>query len=303
MFDFAILQMRYVRGAMVQIPSFRPDGLGPDEVFSNISTALFVRSAYVTAKNDINGARALRRTSIETLHNGCVDFAAQGRSRFRKDATLVQRFDRLPTQDQTFQETMTRADMVAALWGTLPLVGAPPAAFQYGQGLVNVNLAGFTALQTAARTADAAIPDVDQAFQKEEGRLHVTLAGMDDFVSAAVATGRSRYNIGTAEREIIEAIPGSLPAAVPGTAVITELSTLSSTELLAKFTAPGATSYDVFWRIQGESDWTLAGDDVIEKEFTLTGGNPGTTVEVMIRPRNSRGNGTDSEPGVIVLPT
>ena len=82
----------------------------------------------------IDGARALRRTSIETLHDGCVDFAAQGRARFRKNPAVEERFARLPKDDQTFQETMTRAGAISAFCATLPTVGVPPAAFIVGQG-------------------------------------------------------------------------------------------------------------------------------------------------------------------------
>jgi hypothetical protein len=296
MFDFSIVQLRYVRAAMVQIPSFRQDGLGPDEVMSMISSALFVRAAYVTAKNAIDGARATRRTGTAALHDGCVSFAAQGRSTFRKNATLVQRFDRLPVQDQTFQETMTRADAIAAFWATLPLVGSPPAAFKYGQGAADVTLAQFGALQTTTRGADAAIPELDQAFQKQEGLLHETHAELDDFVSAAVATGRSRYIDGTADREVIEAIPGSLPAHPPQKAVITALTANPDASFRVQFTAPGATSFDVFFRIQPAAAWTLTGDDIIERELDIPRSIPGAaTYEVKVVPRNSRGTGPESD--------
>ena len=304
MFDFSIVQMRYVRAAMVQVPSFRPDGRGPDEVMSMISSALFVRAGYVTAKNGIDAARALRRTTIATLHEGCVAFAAQGRSTYRKDAALVQRFDRLPVQDQTFQETMTRADAILALWATLPPVGAPPAAFRYGQGTADVTMAQFTALQTAARSADASIPELDQAFQHHEGRLHVAHAEVDDFVTAAVATGRSRFAQGSAEREVIEAIPGSLPAHPPEKAVITELSPDTESAFLVKFTAPGATSFDVFSRVSPAEEWTLQGDDVIQRELQIARSVSGAaTYEVKVVPRNSRGTGPESDIATLTYPS
>ena len=77
---------------------------------ARVDSATPVRQAYVTTKNAINAARALRRTTIETLHEACIDFLAQGRSRFRKDPTLMERFARLPVDDQTFQETVERAE-------------------------------------------------------------------------------------------------------------------------------------------------------------------------------------------------
>jgi len=294
MFDFTILQVRYVRGAAQQIASFRPDGKDPTEILSDIAAALIVRAAYVTAKVNIDEARATRRTSIETLHEGCINFLQQARITFRKEAALLQRLDRVPVNDKSFAETMTRADVSMALWADLPLVGSPPAQFTYGDGDDEVTLAEFTALQVAARAADAAIPEIDQAWQKAEANLHKKHAELDDFVSNATELGRSRYKEGTADREVIDAIPGSLPAHPPEQAVITSL-TAAGTVLTVHYTAPGATSYDIFWRVQGEETWILKGDDVIEKTLELPNAQGGYTYEVMVRPRNSRGSGPDSE--------
>ena len=133
-FDFAVTQTAYVKAAMDEIPAFRPEGETPTPVQARVDSATVPRLAYITTTGAIDGARALRRTSIETLHDGCVDFAAQGRSRFRKNPAVEERFARLPKDDQTFQETMTRAGAISAFCATLPTVGVPPAAFIVGQG-------------------------------------------------------------------------------------------------------------------------------------------------------------------------
>lgn len=206
-FDFAVTQTAYVKAAMDEIPSFRPDGETPVQVQARVDSATPVRTAYVTKKNAIDGARALRRTTIETLHEGCIDFLAQGRSRFRKNPTVKERFDRLPVDDKTFQETMTRAAANAALWTVLPLVGTPPGAFLVGQDTATLGLAGFQGLMAAAGVADGAIPGTDQDFQGAEGEVHEKQAELEDFVTAALELGRSQYDEGTAEREIIDAVP------------------------------------------------------------------------------------------------
>ena len=206
-FDFAVTQTAYVKAAMDEIPAFRPDGLTPANVQTLVTSATPVRDAYVTKKNAIGDARTLRHTTIDTLHDACVDFAAQGRSRFRKIAGILQRFGRLPTQDQTFQETLTRGAASDALWATLPQIGSPAAAFTVLQGDAVLSRAGFTALIAAARAADGAIPASDEDFQAAEADLHAKMGELEDFVTAALEQGRSQFAEGTPQREIIDAIP------------------------------------------------------------------------------------------------
>ena len=205
--DFAVTQMAYVKAAMDQIAAFRPDGETPALVLARLNSATPVRSAYVTQKEAVGAARALRHATIDAVHDGAVDFAAQGRSRFRKNPQLAERFAALPVQDQTFQETLVRADTSVALWGHLPLVGTPPAAFTVGQGTGALPLAGFTALLAAARAADGAMPAADEAAQAAEADVHVKLAEFGDFVTAALEQGRSQFAAGSPEREIIDAVP------------------------------------------------------------------------------------------------
>ena len=207
LFDFAVTQAAYVKAAMDEIAAFRPDGLTPAQVQALVDGAAPVRAAYVTKKEAITGARAARHAAIDALHEACVDFAEQGRSRYRKNATVMARFARLPVQDQSFQETLTRGTASEALWTALPQVGSPPAAFTVGQGTASLALAGFTALITAARAADGAIPAADQDFQSAEADVHAKQAELEDFVTAALAQGRSQFAPGTPQREIIDAIP------------------------------------------------------------------------------------------------
>ena len=126
-FDFAVTQMAYVKAAMDQIASFRPDGESPAQVQARIDSGTPVRSTYVTQKTAIGEARALRHATIDAVHEACVDFAEQGRSRFRRNPKIVELFDGLPVRDQTFQETLVRGDSAVAVWTILPPVGTPPA--------------------------------------------------------------------------------------------------------------------------------------------------------------------------------
>lgn len=300
MFDFAVLQTRYVKAAMDQIPSFRPDGLTPVQVQALIGTAAPVRSTYVTNLAAINGARASRRTSIEELHTHCVDFTAQARSIYRNDPSASELIARLPVQDQTFQETITRADAILALWATLPQIGTPPAEFTYGAGDTDVSQTTFQFLRDTALGISESIPDIDQTFQKAEAATHIKQAELSDFVSAALEQGRSRYADGTAEREIIDAVPTDPAQQAPGQAVITSAAQAGPGTVHLAFDAPHATSFDVLHRVAGGSgDFTLIGQDLIERQYDPTGLAAAQTHEFIVRGNNSRGTGPDSDPSSV----
>lgn len=309
-FDFAVTQIAYVKAAMDEIPSFHPDGETAAQVQARVDSATAVRQAYVTKKNTIDGARALRRTTIETLHDACVDFLAQGRSRFRKDATLLERFARQPVDDQTFQETMVRAAAHAALWAVLPQVGVPLAAFTVGQGTGTLALAGFQALMTAAGAADAAIPGTDQDFQAAEAAVHSKMAELQDFGTAALELGRSQYPEGTAEREIIDAIPteaagggGSTPPPPPPPPVLPLPTAPQNPTITSGATGSGTLTFS--WEAapteQEVTAYHVYGETGLQASPTansveLDGFDPGSSVTLTVKAENSTGEGPASEP-------
>jgi len=300
-FDFAVERVAYVKAAMDEVPSFLPDGLEPAEVQALQDSATPVRSAYVTKKTAIDVARATLRDAIETLHDASVDFFAQARSRFRKDRPVMETLLRLPIDDQTMQESLTRADTIAARWATLPQVGTPPADFIVGQGTETLTRTEYGGLIAAARTSDTAIPAIDQDFQAAEAGLHDKLAELEDFVVAALEQGRSQYAEGTPEREIIDAIPTAPGTSLPGAATF-ESVTVDNTNaiIVAGLAAAGATSFDVQLLAPGESEFadytTAPGPDVTFGPLA-----PGTW-QVRIAGRNSLGLGPWSAPETFEAP-
>lgn len=63
------------------------------------------------------------------------------------------------------------------------------------------------------------MPAADEAAQAAEADVHVKLAEFGDFGMAALEQGRSQFSEGTAEREIIDAIPLENNTGGGGTAV------------------------------------------------------------------------------------
>lgn len=304
MYDHAVTQCRYAKGAMDQISSFRPDGKSPTAVGTLISGAATPRSNYITAQGAITDARIQRVNTIQKLHDGCVDFTAQARSRFRKDPAITARLNRLPTDDKTFQQTITRADLILAFWPGLPDVELPDATtgpFTFGSGADNIDLDTFTNWRADAVAADEAIAPTDQAFQKAEADLHKKMAELEDFSQAAITNGTSRYNEGTAEREIIDAIPTDPPQHAPGDCEITDAVATGSGGVHLECESEFATGFDVFDLAPGATDPVPLLDDEIGTEFDLTGLAPGSHT-LTARGRNAKGPGPMSA-GVVVVVT
>lgn len=294
-FDFVVTQTAYVKSAMDKIPAFRPDGLQPAAVQALVDSTTLIRSAYVTKKEGITGARALRHTTIDALHEGCVDFRAQGTSRFRKNPTVAARFERLPSKDETFQQTITRGTASEALWAVLPQVGTPPAAFTVGQGTTTLTLAGFTALIVSARGADAAIPVADQDFQGAEGDLHAKQAELEDFVTAALEQGRSQFGEGTPQRELIDAIPHtpSGGGTLPGQPFVT-VDGLFTAVQTGHAESLGATGFRWLLKRTLESDYEVIGEG--PANFIEMSGLSGADNFLKAIGINSAGEGDESEP-------
>ena len=207
LYDFAVSQLRYLKKTMDAVPSFRPDGLTPVEVQALIDSTEPVRSALVTVMTSLEEARALRRTSIGTLHEACVDFGQQAPSAFRKDATVMQCLEALPKNDRTIQGTLARAEAILVQWAQLPLIGVPPGEFVVAQVEVGLTRAGLTALRGAAEAAAAAEGVVEQEFELKRALLTTMLKEVRDVMKAALALGRSQFPKGTPQRELLSAIP------------------------------------------------------------------------------------------------
>jgi hypothetical protein len=293
MYDFTVTQVRYIKAAMDQIASFRPDGLSPVDVAALTPNPDPIRANYVTKLTAAGVARDARNNGATAVHDLGVLFLSQARSTYRKNPSVLEQLDRIMTKDQTFTNCMTRGDQTSAVWGTLPNVGTPPAPFKVLRDGTLVPKADLDTLIANARAADVALPGLDQLFQKAEGDLHVKHHELDDFVSAALNLGRSAYSEGTAERDMIDAIP-SVPAThEPDKAVIASL-VFDGGQVTITYDALHATTYKIFVKLPGASDFTQVAEDRIEKTFSLPLDTHGDW-EFKVVGHNSRGDGPESD--------
>lgn len=297
MYDFSVTQVRYIKAAMDQIAAFHPDNLTTVDVAAMTPNPDPIRANYITKQTAAGAARSARMDGAAGVHDICTDFRAQARSVYRKNPTVQEQLDRIELHDKTFSQCATRGDQTSAVWATLPNVGTPPAAFKVLRDGVSVQKSDLDTLLTNARVADVALPGLDQLFQKAEGDLHVKHAALDDFVTAALAQGRSAYTVGTTERDIIDAIP-TLPAAhAPAKAVITSM-TFEGGGLTVAYDADHATTFRLLAKTPGQTEYAIVADDRIEKSFTLSVDSHGDWFFKVIG-INSRGEGPESDEATV----
>lgn len=294
LFDFVVSQLRYVKSAMDEIPSFRPDGLSPVEVEGLIEGAGPVRGLFLEAKSGLDEARALRKGVFDRLHGACVDFGQQAGSTFRGDELVMDCLRRLPTNDRTLQERLVRAEAILAQWEQLPEVGTPLEVFAVRQGEETLTLAGMTALHAAAEAAEAVIPVAAQEMKLQRARLHGKLRELKDVVVAALKVGRSQFSEGRPERGLISAVPKVAVQKKPGEAVVKSAVNAAPGVVRLDFFCERATSFEVLMKAAGAADYEVVAEGVKEGFFELKGLAPSVPpgrYGFAVRGRNSRGLG------------
>lgn len=301
-YSFETLRLRYIHGGMVAIPSWRPDGKTPEEVLAMITTATSPtgpRGVYETANARLQLAQGEYAEDIAELHGICVQIYPIVRSRFRTDAGTTSALNSLPTQDETGTATLTRGKAISALWGQLP---NPPGSQTPFEAWPGMNKAAFDAFITAIEGTEgpaavtgtlAAKAKAESDFELAEGGLHAFEKVMEDFTTNALIQGRGQFPAGTANREVIDAIPTAPATQAPGQAIITNASSPGAGAVHFDYNAPHSTSWDVFRKGPGDADFVKVANDVIVKSYDATGLAAGA-YEFKVVGRNSKGDGPAS---------
>ena len=285
-FDFHVTQLRYLKAAVVANPTFRPDGLDGPAFATLLTDSGTDRLNYVTKKTDFDVARSTYRQAVNDGHDAATATYASMKSRYRKDAASLSTINNLPVDDQSAADTKKRMEQTTALWAKLPLIGTPPALFLPWPGMAKTD---FDLLLTAISTQQAALPDIDQAFQKAEGDLHERDADNADVATAALIQGRAQFRSGTA-REMIDAVPTAPAQQAPNQALISAANSPAPGQAHLVYDAQGGTSFDILHKAPGTLAFIKVADDVIERTYNASG-LPSGVHEYKIVPRNSVGDG------------
>jgi len=296
-FDFELLQLRYVKAAMVKIPSFRPDGKTPADAQTIMDNAATVRATFVTADTTRNLAKGELAEAHDKAHLACIQVYPIMKSRYRNDPGSLSAINKLPVDDKTVPQTITRMEAIKSLWGLLP---NPPGSATAFKAWDTMDQAAFDALLAPLKTQAEGIVPVDDDYELAQGNLHGAINAMEDFVTASLIQGRAQFPDGTTEREVIDAIPMEPAQQPPDQAVISAATSPAAGAVHLAFSAPGGTTFDVLHKGPGDADFTIVANDTIEREYDATGLAAGSH-DYKVIPRNSRGPGPESAVSTIVV--
>lgn len=293
-YNFRLTQLAYVKSAAEQVASFRPDGKTPTQIAALITAAQTARADYLTKRAALTTARGAFRTVYEDAHRAVVAVYAVMKSVYRDDRDNSRAILSLPKTDRNPEQTLARMEAISKLWAGLP--NPPGSATPMVAG--GVTRTQFDALLAAFEAASSAFTDCDQQFQLKEGALQGAERANTRFVSAALMQGRALFAEGTPERSVIEAIPGEAGQQAPAQAVVSLAESTSGGTVHLQFDAARATSFEVWRKGPGETEFTL------ETEVLRSGPNqigdysanglPAGANEFRVVSLNSRGEGPAS---------
>ncbi len=294
-FNFHLTQVNYIRAAMAVIPVYKPDDSTVSIVDSIIGSAKVVRQDYVAKFNALNSARGATQAAHAALHDACVSVYQCMKSCYRKDPASLNCIESLPVQDQSYDETITRALGISEAWAGLP--NPPGWAGPFKVGLLTRT--AFDTLKTAFDSAQIAEAAADQPFQLREGFLHAQQQVLADFAAAALAQGRGQFPEGTAERETIDRVPTAPATQEPGQAEVTKAESPAAGAVRLEFDAPHATSFQAWRQGPGESEFTLVEEDLLKPGVYTATGLAAGEYRYKVVGVNSRGEGPASTEAVI----
>jgi len=298
-YDFHLSQLQFLKSAMDQLPTFGPLAMTPAQVQLEYDGAISVRTAFLSKSAAVNLGRGELYEILAEAHQVAIGVYGVMKTRYRKDPGSLAAILKLPTQDQTFQQTRERSETISILWGQLPNDThlTPPGPFVAWPGMTKI---AFDAILAALLAAQSAFVAASEDFEMAQGDLHIKDAHVADLVVAALGEGRAQFSNGTAEREVIDSIPTALAAQSPNQAIISVPTSPAAGQVHLEFDALHGTSFDVLHKGPGEIEFTTVADDTINKTFDASGLVPGDH-EYKVIGQNSRGNGPESEAVTIAV--
>ena len=295
-FNFEFLRLRYIKNAMSLMASYRPDGKGPADATAMMTTATTGRTNYEGATAALQLAQGEYAEDIAAGHALCVQVYPIMKSRYRNDPGSLSAIDSLPTVDQSAAQTFTRLKAISTLWGQLPNPPASATPFNAWDTMGKTEFDAFITPIEGSAGPPVVIGSLgvkataESAMQVAEAGLHTVENMMEDFNTAALVQGRGQFPDGTANREVIDAIPTQPAAQLPGQALLSVATSPGAGQAHLEFDGPHMTSGDVLHQAPGAVAFVKVADDLIVKFYDVTGLMPGAH-GFKIVPRNSRGDG------------
>jgi len=291
-YDFHLLQIQYLKAAMDQVAAFRPQNMTPAQMQTEYDNGVTTRTNFQTKAAARNLARGEMYEKQADGHQAAIGVYAVMKSRYRKDQGSAEAIGKLPTQDQTVDDSITRMEAMSTLWGQLPNdpFSNPAGPFVAWAGM---DKAAFDAKLTTLKTNQAAFVTADEGYEKSQGDLHAKDSFMADLAVAALAEGRGQFAEGTPEREVIDSIPTEPAQQAPAQAVISVATSPAAGQVHLEYDATRATSFTVLQKAPGAPAFVIVADDVIAKVYDANALAPGS-YDYKVTGHNSKGDGPES---------
>jgi len=298
-FDFHLLQVQYLKGALDQIPAFQPQGMTPARVQALYEAGMAVRVDFQAKAAARNLARGEMLEKQADTHKAATGIYGVMKVRYRKEPRALEAIAKVPTKDQTVAETITRVEAMSSLWGQLPNdpFTDPPAPFVAWGGM---DKAAFDAKLAALKQAQSAFVRADESYERAQGDLHAKDEELADLATACLAEGRAQFPTGTPEREVLDSIPTEPATQLPDQAEITLAQSPAPGQVHLEYSAAHATSYDLLHKGPAETEFALVADDVIETAYDAADLATGEH-EYKVVGQNSRGSGLESEAASVAV--
>ena len=288
-FNFTVARLRYLDGAVANIPGFMPDGRTPEQVGLLLSGADKSLKDLLKKYNESNSANATLQKSYATGHETSVSVYACMKSCYRSDSVATATILRLPKHDTNPQKTCTRMKAIADLWPTLPNVPGTSAPFAVGEvtkAAFETMCGDLDARLRGARVAESALTGQLKKFTEQN-------AEWDNFINHALVQGRARYKVGTPARAIIDRIPTVPATQEPDQAQVTAATSPANGAAHLEFHAAHATSFKVLHQGPNKTEFTEIADVLLPGGYDATGLTAGAHAYKVVGV-NSRGPGPES---------
>ena len=288
--NFVIKQLQRTKKALQQpvLANFKPDGRSLADVSAMSSALQSTKADEMTRIVGLNTARGELDEVWTAAHQHCVDVYAAMKSVYRADESALRAIRRIPKKDETARETLVRAELTATVWAILPPMPNtnPEVPFSVGP----FSLAEFNGVIADLRTRIETCEGCDSELEVEQGVLNQLARTDTEFVSAAVAQGRTQFPVGTLGREWIDTIPLEPSTQVPLQAEITAADSPVGGVVHLEFQATYATSFTIQHRLESDVEFVTVAEDVTDESWNFVG-LPAGNHQYIVFGVNSRGSG------------
>ena len=290
--NFVIKQLQRLKKALAQpeLNDFAPDGKSAEDTGGHLTQIGSMKAGLIKCVVALGKSRGAVTRLAADGHAKAVKVYASMRSVYRRDADSLRAISGIPKPDQTPRQTLARMEHTAEVWAALPDMPGTPKPFTVGA----LTLVKFTGLAAELRTAIESCEGCDSTVDVGQGRLTALATEATNFVSAAVAQGRSNYDEGTPARAWVETIPLEPSTQAPGQAEISEATSPAAGAVHLAFDAPHATSFTLQHKAPGAAEFATVAEDVTADFYDVTGLAAGEHQFAVIG-HNSRGDGPASE--------